>query len=85
MVLSAASLAVVLAFSFLARADVVPSEPSPGAVFTEGQQCALSWIGDTDKSGAWKSMNIALMTGDNFDMVQLMGERPSISKRLNLV
>jgi hypothetical protein len=85
MVISSISLLVALASSFLARANVDPSEPSPGAIFNEGQQCTLSWNGDPDKSDAWKSMNIALMTGDNFHMIQLLRKQPFVSKRLNFV
>ncbi|EKM81586.1 hypothetical protein AGABI1DRAFT_111871 [Agaricus bisporus var. burnettii JB137-S8] len=72
MILSAFSLIAVLASSFLARADVKPSEPSPGAVYNEGQMCPISWNADPDGSDDWKSMSIELMTGDNFNMVQLM-------------
>lgn len=85
MVLSAFSLIAVLASSFLARADVKPSEPSPGAVYNEGQMCPISWNADPDGSDVWKSMSIELMTGDNFNMVQLMSEYFSYLRNLTFI
>lgn len=66
---SAITLAAAFASAFLVRADVVPSEPSPGAVYHEGQPCPISWGGDTSSTTLWKNMNIQLMSGDNFDMI----------------
>ena len=51
------------------RADPDPSEPGPGSVFNEGSTCHISW--DPDTSGAWKTMNIELMCGDNYNMVHI--------------
>ncbi|KAF9454415.1 hypothetical protein P691DRAFT_808555 [Macrolepiota fuliginosa MF-IS2] len=65
------ALITVLASALVARADVVPSEPSPGAVYREGQTCPIVWEADPDSPTAWKNMNIELMTGDNFDMQHL--------------
>ena len=53
----------------LSRADPNPTAPGPGAVFNEGSPCTISW--DADSSGTWKTMNIQLMTGDNFNMIPL--------------
>jgi len=61
--------AAFLASAILTRADPNPTAPGPGAVFNEGSQCTISW--DADSSGAWKTMNIQLMTGDNFNMIPL--------------
>lgn len=61
------------AFTILAamsvHADPNPTNPGPGDVFIEGQACAISWSPDT--TGVWKTMNIELKTGDNFNMVNL--------------
>lgn len=65
------TLVTALASALVARADVVPSEPSPGAVYREGQTCPVVWEADPDSPTVWKSMNIELMTGDNFDMQHL--------------
>ncbi|KAA1470106.1 hypothetical protein DENSPDRAFT_741982, partial [Dentipellis sp. KUC8613] len=46
-----------------------PTEPGPGEVFKEGQTCHIAW--DPDTTGTWKTMNIELMTGNNFAMVHL--------------
>ena len=55
-----------------ALADPVPDAPAPGDSFNEGSTCHIGWTADT--SGTWKTMNIELMTGDNFNMVQLTSE-----------
>ncbi|TDL26702.1 hypothetical protein BD410DRAFT_783815 [Rickenella mellea] len=52
-----------------ALADPTPNGPGPGDVFKEGADCPISWSADT--TGVWKTMNIELMTGDNFNMVHL--------------
>ncbi|KAG1735919.1 uncharacterized protein EDB91DRAFT_1056012 [Suillus paluster] len=51
------------------RADPDPTNPGPGDVFVEGQPCSITWNPDT--TGVWKTMTIQLMTGNNFDMVNL--------------
>ena len=63
-----AILATILAAS-LVRADVVPTGPAPGDIFNEGTTCNIAWTADT--TGAWKTTNIELMTGDNLNMVHL--------------
>jgi hypothetical protein len=66
----ALTLTTLLASSSLfVRADVDPLAPAPGDVFTEGSTCHIAWTVDT--SGLWKTTNIELMTGNNFDMVHL--------------
>ncbi|KAH9956979.1 hypothetical protein BC827DRAFT_1371344 [Russula dissimulans] len=59
----------ILSLVLVALADPTPSEPNPGNVFKEGNNITATWTPDT--SGVWKTMNIQLMTGDNFQMVPL--------------
>ena len=61
--------AFVLSLALAALADPVPSTPNPGAVYNEGSNCDIGWT--PDSTGQWKTMNIQLMTGDNFQMVPL--------------
>ncbi|KAH9951116.1 hypothetical protein B0H21DRAFT_705791 [Amylocystis lapponica] len=63
------AIAALAARAALVYADPTPSEPSPGAVFNEGSNCNIGW--DADTTGVWKTMNIELMTGDNYNMVYL--------------
>jgi hypothetical protein len=58
------------------RADPNPTNPGPGDVFIQGKPCTISW--DVDPTGVWKSMDIHLMTGNNFDMVTLTGMSSSL-------
>lgn len=74
MVSSALAFIAVLASAFVTRAEVIPSEPSPGSIFNEGQNCRVSWNGDPESTATWKSMAIELMTGDNFNMIHLTSE-----------
>lgn len=53
----------------LVRADVTPLAPAPGNVFNEGSTCHIAWT--PDRTGAWKTTNIELMTGNNLNMVHL--------------
>jgi len=61
----------ILLTAFLARADVVPTVPGPGVIYTTGGVCHVEWDGDKDSSTVWKDMSIELMSGSNFDMVHL--------------
>jgi hypothetical protein len=61
----------VLFTSLLARADVTPSVPGPGIVYTVGGVCHIEWDGDHDSNTVWKDMSIELMSGSNFDMIHL--------------
>ncbi|KAF4569475.1 hypothetical protein EYR36_009266 [Pleurotus pulmonarius] len=61
----------VLAAALAARAIPTPSEPGPGDIFNEGATCRIVWGGDTGTTDDWKTMNIQLMTGDNFNMIPL--------------
>lgn len=63
--LSSVLFATVLA-AVAVRADPNPSEPGPGSVYNEGSTCHIAW--DADTSGAWKVMNIELMSGSNIAM-----------------
>jgi hypothetical protein len=64
------SLTLVLAVSFLVRADPNPTQPGPVDSFKAGGQCHIAW--DADPTALqWKTMNIELMTGSNFGMVHL--------------
>ncbi|OCH87536.1 hypothetical protein OBBRIDRAFT_837310 [Obba rivulosa] len=63
------ALAALLARTAFVHADPTPSEPGPGSVYNEGSNCFVSW--DVDTTGVWKTMNIELMAGDNFDMQYL--------------
>ncbi|KAI0262304.1 hypothetical protein BC834DRAFT_958804 [Gloeopeniophorella convolvens] len=60
---------LLLSAAYVALADPTPSEPSPGEVFNSGGTCHIAWT--PDPTGTWKTMNIELMTGDNFQMVHL--------------
>ncbi|KAK1224060.1 hypothetical protein PQX77_008390 [Marasmius sp. AFHP31] len=51
------------------RGDAIPTSPGPGDVFNQGSMCRTSWIGDAD--GNWADMKIQLMTGDNFNMIEV--------------
>jgi len=62
-------IAALLASSVLVLADPNPSTPGPGAVYNSGAQCPIAWAADS--TGAWKTMNIQLMTGDNLNMIPL--------------
>ncbi|KAH9017021.1 hypothetical protein EDB84DRAFT_1522710 [Lactarius hengduanensis] len=59
----------ILSAVLVAMADPTPSEPGPGDIFNEGSTCHIAWT--PDASGVWKTLNIELMTGDNFNMVHL--------------
>ena len=72
----AALTSVLFAASALVRAEVTPSEPGPGSVYTAGQECTVSWDGDRDSDTIWKDMSIQLMTGDNFNMIHLTSKHP---------
>ena len=66
------ALAVALLSSpLLARAIIMPSEPTPGTIFNEGTKCKISWGADPEPNSLWKETNIQFMTGDNFQMVHL--------------
>ena len=66
---------IALSALFLAvYADPTPTAPAPNAVFNEGTQCTVQWNPDTSGSSTWKTMNIQLMTGDNFNMIPLSSE-----------
>jgi hypothetical protein len=71
------TLALTLLFtSLLARADVTPSVPGPGIVYTVGGVCHIEWEGDKDSNTVWKDMSIELMSGSNFDMIHLTSTLP---------
>ncbi|KAI6149683.1 hypothetical protein BKA82DRAFT_4132017 [Pisolithus tinctorius] len=53
----------------LIQADPTPIAPGPGDVFIESQSCSIAW--SADPSGMWTTMNIYLMTGDNYNMIKL--------------
>ncbi|KAI0291024.1 hypothetical protein B0F90DRAFT_1596377, partial [Multifurca ochricompacta] len=59
----------ILSVALVASADPTPSEPGPGQIFNEGLTCHIAWT--PDPTGNWKTLNIELMTGDNFNMVHL--------------
>ncbi|OBZ73699.1 hypothetical protein A0H81_06253 [Grifola frondosa] len=63
------TLTALVAAIALVKADPDPTAPGPGDVFKVGGDCLITW--DPDTSGTWKTMNIELMTGDNFDMVHI--------------
>jgi len=62
-------LALVALQVLLVNADPDPTAPGPGDKCHEGQMCVVAW--DTDQSFTWQNMNITLMTGDNYKMVEL--------------
>jgi len=59
----------VLSFALVALAEVTPLAPGPGDIFQQGGTCTISW--NPDATGTWTTLNIELMTGDNFNMVHL--------------
>jgi hypothetical protein len=61
----------LLSSPLLASAIILPSEPTPDTVFTEGSKCHIAWSADANAASAWKTTNIQLMTGDNYKMVHL--------------
>ncbi|KAJ8096324.1 hypothetical protein PM082_011482 [Marasmius tenuissimus] len=71
MVFPASFVVVVAGLSAIVavRGDAIPIAPGPGAVFNQGSKCSTSWVGDKD--GKWANMKIQLMTGDNFQMIEL--------------
>jgi len=63
------ALASVVATFGVVAAGPNPLEPSDTSVYKVGEKCHITWEPDT--TGAWKTMYISLMTGDNYDMVHL--------------
>lgn len=55
--------------ALLVMADPNPTVPGPGDSYKEGGNCTIKW--DADTTGTWTDMKIQLMTGDNYNMVQL--------------
>ncbi len=82
---SSFALIAALASSFVVRADVLPSEPSPGSIYREGQTCSIVWDGDASSQTLWKNMNIQLMTGDNFNMIHVTSKLELCTSILFLV
>jgi len=72
------TLVTILLSVFFSRAQVNPSEPSPGSVYPEGGSCPIVWGGDPKSVDTWKNMDIELMTGDNFDMIHVTSELYSL-------
>ncbi|KAI9062730.1 hypothetical protein FKP32DRAFT_1677236 [Trametes sanguinea] len=64
-----AGLLALLAGTAVVRADPVPTAPGPGDVFKQGGQCTFTW--DADTTGQWKTMNVELMSGDNWNMIHI--------------
>jgi hypothetical protein len=64
-----AFLAFILSLALVAFAEIIPTVPDPGHVYNEGSTCQVGWT--PDSTGQWKTMNIQLMTGSNFQMVPL--------------
>jgi hypothetical protein len=62
-------LTVTTLLAVFVKADINPLAPAPGDIFDEGTTCHIAWTVDT--SGLWKTTNIELMTGNNFDMIFL--------------
>ncbi|KAF9001561.1 hypothetical protein BDQ17DRAFT_625334 [Cyathus striatus] len=50
---------------------VTPTGPGSSDVFKAGSTCLTTWKGDTDSPSPWKTMDIELMSGDNFNMVHV--------------
>ncbi|KAF9522368.1 hypothetical protein CPB83DRAFT_864547 [Crepidotus variabilis] len=70
---AAQALAALLAIAspLLVRAQVVPSEPSPGTVSNAGSTCRVTWQADPASKTDWKTMAIQLMSGDNLEMAHI--------------
>jgi len=58
----------VSAAPFLVRAIVMPTIPAPGAVYNVNSPCPIAWDGDVNSTTDWKNMDIALMSGNNYEM-----------------
>ncbi|PVF92810.1 hypothetical protein CPB86DRAFT_801740 [Serendipita vermifera] len=65
----ASTLAFAASGARFVAAEPTPLEPSGSSVFNEGGNCTILWEADT--TGVWTTMNIELMTGDNFNQVHL--------------
>jgi hypothetical protein len=59
----------ILAAVASVNADPTPTVPGPGDTYNEGSNCQIEWT--ADPTGAWKTMNIELMTGGNLAMKHL--------------
>jgi hypothetical protein len=62
-------LPLLSALSTLVSADVTPTSPDGNTVVKVGQTAEAMWSKDTQ--GNWTDVTIKLMTGDNFNMVEV--------------
>lgn len=72
--LSAAPLALSAPVDLSSRqaaTGVVPLGPGPNDIFKAGGLCTTSWTPDSSGEPAWRTMDIALMTGANLNMTKL--------------
>ncbi|KAJ9114285.1 hypothetical protein QFC22_005737 [Naganishia vaughanmartiniae] len=60
---------LLAAFTTLVRADVIPSSPDGSTVVKVGATAEAMWA--KDMNGTWTDVTVKLMTGDNFNMVEV--------------
>ncbi|GAA5844103.1 hypothetical protein JCM5353_001089 [Sporobolomyces roseus] len=54
----------------LVNSAITPTSPGGGTeVFVAGQECSFEW--EADSTGTWKSFDVDLMSGSNFEMVNV--------------
>lgn len=75
--------AFVLSLALAVLAEPAPLIPDPGHIYNEGSTCEIGWT--PDPTGLWKTMNIQLMTGNNFQMVPLTSSSSCIFLRARLM
>jgi hypothetical protein len=66
------ALPLLAAFTTLVRADVIPSSPDGSTVVKVGATAEALWT--KDSNGTWTDVTVKLMTGDNFNMVEVTSE-----------
>lgn len=65
-------LPLLSAISTLVSADVVPTSPDGSTVVRVGAKAEALWT--KDSNGNWTDVTVKLMTGDNFNMVEVASE-----------
>lgn len=65
-------LPLISAISTLVSADVVPTSPDGSTVVKIGDKAEALWA--KDSNGTWTDVTVKLMTGDNFNMIEVTSE-----------
>jgi hypothetical protein len=66
------ALPLLAAFTTFVRANVIPSSPDGSTVVRVGATAEAMWT--KDANGTWTDVTVKLMTGDNFNMVEVTSE-----------